>query len=250
MQKRDYKKALVLFSGGQDSSTVLAWALSKYDQVDTVGFDYGQRHIVELGARRTVRQAFADHSDAWKDRLGKDMLIDFAAFGRLGETAMTTEVEITTDDDGMPSTFVPGRNLAFLIFAGAAAYRSGAGVLVAGMSQADYSGYPDCRKETLEAQMQALCLGMDTDIRLETPLMHISKADTWQLAEDIGGDALVDVIVEHSHTCYLGARDTRHVWGYGCGDCPACGLRAAGWAAYKGDGDGDGDGDAAPANPS
>jgi 7-cyano-7-deazaguanine synthase len=233
MRRLDTKKALVLFSGGQDSAISLAWALDRYETVETIGFDYGQRHVVELGARRKLRSAIIEGFANWAERLGADAVIDFAAFGRLGDTAMTEETEISIAENGLPTTFVPGRNLAFLIFAGAHAYRQGAGVLVAGMCEADYSGYPDCRADALSAQLQALRLGMDADIALETPLMRITKAQSWSLAEQLGGEPLVDLINENSHTCYLGDRYVRHLWGYGCGKCPACELRAKGWAEYR-----------------
>jgi len=233
MQKLDQTRALVLFSGGQDSAIALAWALDRYALVETIGFDYGQRHTVELGARRAVRRAIQKNFPEWAKRFGPDTMIDFTAFGRLGETAMTRETEITIAADGLPTTFVPGRNLAFLTFAGAHAYGIGAGVLVAGMCEADYSGYPDCREDALNAQLEALRLGMDADIHLEAPLMRLTKSDGWRLAEKLGGAPLVEIINEKSHTCYKGVRDQRHDWGYGCGDCPACQLRARGWAGYK-----------------
>ena len=227
------KHALVLFSGGQDSSITLAWALERYEKVETIGFDYGQRHLVELGARRAIRTAFQSFKERWRNRLGDDYMVDFTAFGRIGDTAMTTDKEIETGENDLPTTFVPGRNLAFLTFAGAYAYRIGAGVLVAGACQMDYSGYPDCREDALAAQLQALRLGMDADLHLETPLMRITKAESWRRAEEIGAAALVELIVEKSHTCYLGVRGERRDWGYGCGECPACDLRAKGWAEYR-----------------
>ena len=233
MKQLDQKKALVLFSGGQDSSIALAWALARYDVVETIGFDYGQRHIVELGARRAIRMAYQSFSVDWSNRLGGDNQIDFAAFGRLAESALTRQEDIGVGETGLPTTFVPGRNLAFLTFAAAHAYTRNAGVLVAGMCETDYSGYPDCRETALAAQLDALRLGMDADFQLETPLMHISKAASWRLAEEIGGENLVDIIVEKSHTCYLGVRANRHEWGYGCGECPACKLRAKGWTEYQ-----------------
>ena len=201
--------------------------------VETVGFDYGQRHAVELGARRSVRKRMLQHFPDWADRLKSDTLVDFPSLGRLAATAMTHEKPIETGDDQLPTTFVPGRNLGFLVLAAAYAYQADIGVMVAGMCEADYSGYPDCRDDALKAQLQALQLGMDADFQLETPLMHITKAESWALAEKIGGAALVDIIAEESHTCYRGVRDKRRDWGYGCGACPACDLRAKGWAAYK-----------------
>ena len=234
MRKLDHTKALVLFSGGQDSSIALAWALSRYAHVETIGFDYGQRHSVELGARMAVRREMARVFPQWAEKLGPDAIVGATGLRDLGETAMTHETEIVMKEDGLPSTFVPGRNLLFMTLAGALAYRRHIGVLVAGMCEADYSGYPDCREAALDAQTQALRLGMDSDIGLETPLMHISKAESWRLAESLGGAALVDLINEHSHTCYLGERGARYEWGYGCGACPACVLRAKGWAEYRG----------------
>lgn len=232
MRKLNDQKALVLFSGGQDSAISLAWALDRFQQVETVGFDYGQRHAIELGARHAVRREIKDAFPEWAERLGEDLLIDATGLRDLGETAMTHETEIVLGDDGLPTTFVPARNLVFLTLAGALAYRRDAGVLVAGMCEADYSGYPDCRGATLAAQMEALRLGTETELRLETPLMSITKAESWRLADRLGGAALVDLINEHSHTCYRGVRAERHDWGYGCGDCPACTLRARGWAGF------------------
>jgi 7-cyano-7-deazaguanine synthase len=232
MQALSPDKAIVLFSGGQDSSIALAWALDRYAAVETIGFDYGQRHAVELGARSAVRRELLRQFPDWAKKLGSDTLVDLGGLGRLSETALTRDMEIAVASTGLPTTFVPGRNLAFLVLAGALAYRRGAGVLVAGMCEADYSGYPDCRDETLRAQTEALRLGMDADFALETPLMHVTKAESWKIAETLGGTALVNLINEHSHSCYRGVRATRHAWGYGCGDCPACKLRAQGWAGY------------------
>lgn len=232
MRALDPGMALVLFSGGQDSSIALAWALRRYARVETIGFDYGQRHAVELTARARIRAGLAA-LPAFGARLGEDAIVDLKGLGALSETALTRDRAIAFDADGLPSTFVPGRNLAFLVFAAALAYRRGAGVLVGGMCEADYSGYPDCRADALEAQTQALRLGMDADFRFEAPLMRLSKGESWSLAEEIGGAELVDLINEHSHTCYLGDRGRRHEWGYGCGDCPACSLRARGWESYK-----------------
>lgn len=233
MRKLDPQKALVLFSGGQDSSIALAWALDRYAHVETIGFNYGQRHAVELGARRAVRREVANAFPEWAAKLGEDVSADAGGLKDLGETAMTHETEIVLAEDGLPTTFVPGRNLVFLALAGGLAYRRGIGTLVAGMCEADYSGYPDCRDDALKAQLEALRLGMNADFSLETPLMHIDKAESWRLAERLGGEKLVALINEHSHTCYKGVRDARHDWGYGCGECPACGLRAKGWAAYR-----------------
>lgn len=232
MRELHQDRALVLFSGGQDSSTALAWALERYAHVETVGFNYGQRHSIEMGARQTLLRVFKQQSPEWRERLGEDTLVNAVGIGDLGETAMTHETEIAIADDGLPTTFVPGRNLVFLTLAGGLAYRRNLGVLVAGMCETDYSGYPDCREAALEAQINALRLGTDTDMSLQTPLMHMTKAQSWQLAERLGGRELVENINEHSHTCYLGIRAKRHDWGYGCGACPACELRARGWDVY------------------
>ena len=222
--------ALVLFSGGQDSTTCLAWALERYLRVETVGFDYGQRHRVELDGRPRLRTALAEHSG---DRLGPDHTIEMTALAGIGETAMTRDIAIETDAKGLPNTFVPGRNLLFLTYAGALAHRRGLDTLVAGMCETDFSGYPDCRDDTIKAMQVALNLGMDARFRIETPLMWLDKADTWRLAERLGGDDLVELVVEATHTCYLGERGARHDWGYGCGTCPACALRAEGWRRYR-----------------
>jgi 7-cyano-7-deazaguanine synthase len=221
--------ALVLFSAGQDSATCLAWALARYQIVETIGFFYGQRHAVELGQRPMLRERLGA---IWPDRLGADAVVDLAGYGALGESALTTERAIEMAEDGLPSTFVPGRNLVFLSVAAAHAYRRGIDVLVAGMCETDFSGYPDCRRVTLDAMQEALSLGLGRAVAIETPLMHLTKAQTWSLARDLGGAALVADIVEHSHTCYEGDRAHRHAWGYGCGACPACDLRAKGWAAF------------------
>ena len=226
--------ALVLFSGGQDSATCLAWALDRFTRVETVGFDYGQRHVVEMQARLTVRDGMARVLPQYADRLGPDHVVDITGFGRIADSALTADRAIEMDARGLPTTFVPGRNLVFLTYAAALADRRGLEVLVGGMCETDYSGYPDCRRETMDAMQQALSLGLDKPVPIETPLMHLTKARTWALAHDLGGDALVQLIIEDSHTCYLGDRDHRHPWGYGCGTCPACELRAAGyqqWAA-------------------
>ena len=224
--------ALVLFSGGQDSSVCLAWALDRYQRVETVGFDYGQRHAAELAARMRVREQIARGFPAWVGRLGEDHVIDIRSFGAIGETALTSERAIEVTERGLPSTFVPGRNLVFLTYAAALADRRGLTHLVGGMCETDFSGYPDCRRDTLDALQAALNLGMDRSFVIETPLMRLSKAETWALADDLGGEALVDLIVEESHTCYLGDRSQRHDWGYGCGACPACELRARGWLQW------------------
>ncbi|MGB0906577.1 MAG: 7-cyano-7-deazaguanine synthase QueC [Maricaulaceae bacterium] len=225
-------KALLMFSGGQDSATCLAWALSRFDYVETVGFDYGQRHTIEMQCRETVLERIKAEFLAWAKRLGPDHIIDLSALGRISETALTRDVEIEAAENGLPNTFVPGRNLIFLNFAAALGYRRGLHTLVGGMCEADFSGYPDCRIETLDAQMKAISLGMDKPFTLETPLMHLSKAGAWELAEEIGGAPLVQLILEHTHTCYQGVRGQRQAWGYGCGECPACDLRAKGWEEF------------------
>jgi 7-cyano-7-deazaguanine synthase len=233
MKKLDPSAALVLFSGGQDSSIALAAALARFARVETLVLDYGQRHAVELKTRlefiRRLRAAYPD----WAKKLGPDHQLDLRALSAVSETALTRATDIAVGDDGLPTTFVPGRNLIFLTLAAAVAYGGDLGVLVGGMCEADFSGYPDCRRATLDAQMLAIRLGMDCDLTLETPLMALSKAESWRLAEDIGGARLVDLIVEHSHSCYLGERGTRHDWGYGCGTCPACDLRAKGWREHR-----------------
>lgn len=228
----DPRTALVLFSGGQDSTVCLAWALSRHDRVETIGFDYGQRHRVELDCRLTVRDELRRAFPAWAARLGDDHVLDLALLGQLSDTALTEARAIEMQANGLPNTFVPGRNLLFLTFAATLAYRRGASVLVGGMCETDYSGYPDCRDNTLKALQVALSLGMDTPMTVETPLMWLNKAQTWALAQALGGAALVDLIVEHTHTCYLGDRSTRHAWGWGCGHCPACELRARGHADF------------------
>ena len=225
--------ALVLFSGGQDSTTCLAWALSRFDRVETVGFDYGQRHRVELSRRAGLREGLVRLSPLWAERLGEDRTISIEALGAISETALTRNAEIAFAADGLPNTFVPGRNLLFLTFAAALAYRRGIADLVGGMCETDYSGYPDCRDQTIRAMAQALSLGMDRSINIHTPLMWIDKAATWRLAESLGGEPLVRLIVEETHTCYLGERGRRFDWGYGCGECPACKLRAHGWENYR-----------------
>jgi len=222
------RRALVLLSGGQDSATCLAWALQHYGHVETLGFDYGQRHRVELDCRTRLRDGMAALRPEWAQRLGEDHLLNVDVLGQLGGTAMIDAVAIETQADGLPNTFVPGRNLLFFTLAAALAYRRGLQVLVGGMSQTDYSGYPDCRDNTLKALQVALSLGVDRPLTLETPLMWLDKAETWDLAWQLGGDALVELVRRESHTCYLGQRDTLHAWGYGCGECPACELRANG----------------------
>lgn len=226
------KKALVLFSGGQDSTVCLAWALARFAEVETVGFDYGQSHAVELDCRDEVRAGLAALDPAWAARLGPDHLIHLAELGQISDTALTRDVEIEMGANGLPTTFVPGRNLLFFTYAAALGYRRGAQVLVGGMCETDYSGYPDCRADTIKALEAAISLGMDKPFTLETPLMWIDKAATWSLAKELGGEALVDLIIEETHSCYRGNRSQRHAWGYGCGTCPACELRARGHAAF------------------
>jgi 7-cyano-7-deazaguanine synthase len=228
--------ALVLFSGGQDSTACLAWALDRYGRVETVGFDYGQRHVIEMEARQTVRSAIAAGFPHWAGRLGEDHVLDIRGFGAVAESALTADRAIEMTERGLPSTFVPGRNLVFLTYAAALADRRGLKALVGGMCETDFSGYPDCRRDTLDALQAALNLGMDRDFRIETPLMTLTKAQTWALARRLGGEALVGITIEDSHTCYRGERGERHAWGYGCGTCPACELRAAGYAAWNADG--------------
>lgn len=226
------KAALVLFSGGQDSTTCLAWALQRYAKVETIGFDYGQRHAVELSVRPTILQHLRQLSPHWDARLGEDHVLDLSWLGQLSNTALTSEVEIRMQENGLPNTFVPGRNLLFMTVASTLAYRRGLDVLVGGMCETDFSGYPDCRDDTMKSLQITLNLGMASRFSIETPLMWIDKAQTWQLAQDLGGAPLVDLIREHSHTCYLGQRDILHPWGYGCGHCPACSLRERGYQQF------------------
>lgn len=225
--------ALVLFSGGQDSATCLAWALSSYARVETIGFEYGQRHEVEMQARLDVQQAMAGLNAEWRDRLGEDFVVDISGYGAIAESALTADRAIHMEENGLPSTFVPGRNLVFLSVASALAYRRGHSVLVGGMCETDFSGYPDCRRDTLDATQEALSLGLDERLVIETPLMQRDKAQTWELARELGGIDLVELIRTRTHTCYRGTRDVLHDWGYGCGDCPACDLRAKGWKAWQ-----------------
>ena len=225
--------ALVLFSGGQDSSTCLAWALERYGRVETVGFDYGQRHSIEMQARQTVLAGFRARFPHWAARLGEDHVLDIRSFGAVAQSALTADRAIEMTERGLPSTFVPGRNLAFFIYAAALADRRGIEALVGGMCETDFSGYPDCRRATMDAMQQTLQLGMERPFAIETPLMWLTKAETWALSHQLGGDALVQLILEDSHTCYLGERGELHDWGYGCGHCPACELRAKGWGEWR-----------------
>jgi 7-cyano-7-deazaguanine synthase len=227
-----HTSALVLFSGGQDSTTCLALALSKYERVETIAFDYRQRHSVELQARLRVLEQIKLQFPQWAHKLGEDHLLDLGVLGQVSETSLTRDVAFKMESSGLPNTFVPGRNLLFLTLAAALAYRRDLQVMVTGVCETDFSGYPDCRDDTMKAMQLALSLGMDKRFLIETPLMWIDKADTWALAASLGGQPLVDLIIEHTHTCYLGDRVHRHAWGYGCGTCPACDLRAKGHARW------------------
>ena len=227
-----HTSALVLFSGGQDSTTCLAHALNRFERVETIGFDYGQRHHVEMQARLTVLDELRGQFPAWAPRMGQDHVLDLAVLGQVSETSLTRDMAFRMESTGLPNTFVPGRNLLFLTLAAALAYRRDLQVIVTGVCETDFSGYPDCRDDTMKAMQLALSLGMDKRFLIDTPLMWIDKADTWQLARDLGGDRLVDLIIEHTHTCYQGDRTHRHAWGYGCGTCPACDLRARGFERY------------------
>ncbi len=225
--------ALVLFSGGQDSTTCLAWALERYAHVETLGFSYGQRHAIELSMRPALLEKMRAIQPAWSSRLGEDHLLDLGLISQISNTALTSEIAIEMQANGLPNTFVPGRNLMFMMVAATLAYRRNLKVLVGGMCETDFSGYPDCRDDTMKALQVALNLGMASQFRLETPLMWINKAQTWALAEQLGGKALTELIREHTHTCYLGERGQLHDWGYGCGACPACQLRAQGFAQFR-----------------
>ncbi|MBS0307797.1 MAG: 7-cyano-7-deazaguanine synthase QueC [Proteobacteria bacterium] len=224
--------ALVLFSGGQDSTTCLAWALARYARVETIGFDYGQRHAIELTLRPALLHKLRALSPDWDAKLGDDHMIDLSLLGKISDTALTRDVAITMQDNGLPNTFVPGRNLLFMTVAATAAYRRGLDVLVGGMCETDFSGYPDCRDDSMKAMQVALNLGMASDFKLETPLMWLDKAATWRLAQELGGTTLVELIRSDTHTCYLGERGALHDWGHGCGLCPACELRARGWQQF------------------
>jgi 7-cyano-7-deazaguanine synthase len=224
--------ALVLFSGGQDSTTCLAWALERYQRVETIGFDYGQRHAIELTVRPALLEQMRAQSPAWGERLGPDHMIDLPVISAISDTALTQNVEIAMQENGLPNTFVPGRNLLFMTVAATLAYRRGLTVLVGGMCETDFSGYPDCRDDTMKALQVALNLGMATRLKVETPLMWLDKRQTWALARELGGEALIELIRSGTHTCYLGERGELHDWGYGCGHCPACELRARGYQGY------------------
>lgn len=225
--------ALVLFSGGQDSTVCLAWALERFARVETIGFDYGQRHVVELDVRPAIRARLAGFSERWRQRLGDDHIIRLDALSAISDTGLTRAVAIEMTETGLPTTFVPGRNLLFFSFAGALAYRRDVKHIIGGMCETDYSGYPDCRDDTIKAMQLALTLGMGRRFVIHTPLMWIDKAATFALAHELGGDPLVDVLLAETHTCYLGDRQHRHAWGFGCSECPACRLRAEGFAKWK-----------------
>ena len=226
-------RAMVLLSGGQDSTTCLAWALDRYEHVETVGFDYGQRHSVELECRPKVLSSFREQFPEWGGKLGDDHMLDLSILGQISDTALTQGRAIEMEESGLPNTFVPGRNLLFFTLAAAIAYRRGLEVLVGGMCETDYSGYPDCRDSTLKALQVAIALGMDQPLLIETPLMWLDKADTWRMAEHLGGQVLVDLIRTETHTCYVGNRSAQHEWGYGCGECPACQLRQKGFESFR-----------------
>jgi len=225
--------ALVLFSGGQDSTTCIAWALANFGRVQTIGFNYGQRHAVELECRPVILAEMRKRFPAWATKLDEDHVLNLGIIRELGASAMTHDIAIGIGGSGLPNTFVPGRNLLFFTAAAALAYRNGIKTLVGGMCETDYSGYPDCRDDTIKALQVALGLGMDRRFVLETPLMWIDKAATWEMAENLGGATLVDLIVEHTHSCYIGDRSHRHDWGLGCGQCPACALRKQGYEHYR-----------------
>jgi len=233
MTEMPQSTALVLFSGGQDSKTCLAWALERFDRVETISFDYGQRHIVELACRKRILELISSLKPNWANKLVQNHLIDLGVLGQISETSLTKAMEIEVAKDGLPNTFVPGRNIIFVNFAAAVAYRRGLRHLVGGMCETDFSGYPDCRDDTMKAIQVSLNLGMAKNFVIETPLMWLDKAATWELADHLGGQALVTLILEESHTCYTGDRTNRHDWGYGCGTCPACILRAKGYDIFK-----------------
>lgn len=228
-------KALVLFSGGQDSTTCLAWALDRYAHVETIGYAYGQRHSVELQCRQTVLNRLRREFPQWSVKLGEDHMLDLSVLGQISDTALTQDKAIALQKCGLPNTFVPARNILFFTFASAVAYRRGLEVLVGGMCETDYSGYPDCRDNTLKSLQVAMSLGLETPMVVETPLMWLDKEATWSLAESLGGDALIEIIKQDTHTCYMGDRSVQHDWGFGCGDCPACDLRSKGYKKFAGE---------------
>ncbi len=225
--------ALVLFSGGQDSATCLAWALARFELVETIGFRYGQRHVVEMEVREDIREVFTELNPDWKVRMGRDHVLDLNVIGQVSKSALTADIGFDTRDDGLPATFVPGRNLLFLTFAAATAFQRGIRHIVTGVCETDYSGYPDCRDDTVKALQAAINLGMNSRLVIDTPLMWIDKAETWRLAKQIGGDRLVEEIRNRSHSCYVGDRSRKHAWGYGCGICDACKLRQGGWERFS-----------------
>lgn len=224
--------ALVLFSGGQDSATCLAWALDRFERVETIGFDYGQRHRAELDARSVVLDGIRTMRN-WGERLGEDRILNLGVLGEISDTALTKDLEIATAASGLPNTFVPGRNLLFLTFAAAVAYRRGLKHVITGVCETDYSGYPDCRDDTIKALQVAINLGMESRLVLETPLMWIDKGQTWALADQLGGPDLVELIRAETLTCYRGDAETLNAWGRGCGDCPACDLRKSGFERWR-----------------
>lgn len=228
-------KALVLFSGGQDSTTCLAWALERYAHVETIGYAYGQRHSVELQCRQTVLNRLRRDFPQWSVKLGEDHMLDLSVLGQISDTALTQDKAIALQKCGLPNTFVPARNILFFTFASAVAYRRGLEVLVGGMCETDYSGYPDCRDNTLKSLQVTMSLGLETPMVVETPLMWLDKEATWSLAESLGGDALIEIIKQDTHTCYMGDRSVQHDWGFGCGDCPACDLRSKGYKKFAGE---------------
>ena len=229
---KDPRRALVLFSGGQDSTVCLAWALQRFGQVETIGFAYGQRHEIEMACRQKVIEQLRAQFPKWGKRLGEDHVLDLALLGQISDTALTDERAIEMNEGGLPNTFVPGRNLLFLTFAATVAYRRGLNLLVGGMCETDFSGYPDCRDNTLKALQVAISLGLDAPMTIETPLMWFDKSQTWALTDRLGGEALIALVAEHTHTCYVGDRSRRHEWGYGCGLCPACDLRRSGYNSW------------------
>ena len=226
-------KAMVMLSGGQDSATCLAWALDKYELVETIGFSYGQRHIVELDCRQTVLSEIAKLSSKWCRRLGPDLIVPLEGVNKLSDSALLNQKNINNEPGKLPNTFIPGRNLLFLTYAAALCYERGIQTIVGGMCETDYSGYPDCRNETIGSMQKSLSLGMETSFKIVTPLMHLTKSDTWKLAEQLGGKSFVDLIIENTATCYRGDRDNKYEWGYGCDNCPACELRKDGYSKYK-----------------
>lgn len=228
----DPRRALVLFSGGQDSTVCLAHALDRYAHVETIGFDYGQRHLVELESRLHVRAQLLEQFVGWGARLGEDHVVDLSLLSQLSDTALTSEREIEMNAGGLPNTFVPVRNLLFFTVAAGVADRRGLSVLVGGMCETDYSGYPDCRDNTLKSLQVAISLGLDKSMTIETPLMWLDKAATWAMTEELGGEPLIELVIEHTHSCYLGDREHRHAWGWGCGLCPSCDLRRKGYDSW------------------